>query len=106
MHGEVEYVEIQAPSRFVSKQRYCDENGAPARHPMAPVFPETILRTVEFAEEGPGSTRVTVTWEPDGATPEEIAAFAKGRGGMTSGWGGSFDKLDEALASSEKGSNG
>jgi hypothetical protein len=30
--------------------------------------------------------------------PEELAVFLAGRTGMTGGWTGSFDKLDEALA--------
>jgi uncharacterized protein YndB with AHSA1/START domain len=41
---------------------------------------------------------VTVTWEPHGATtPEEVETFVKARGGMTMGWTGSFDKLDDYL---------
>jgi hypothetical protein len=49
-------------------------------------------------EEGPDRTRVTLTWEIDGpATPEEIETFVQGRAGMTMGWTGSFDKLEDYL---------
>ena len=48
---------------------------------------------------GPDRTRVTVTWEPYGATTrEELETFIKARAGMTQGWTGSFDKLEEYLA--------
>ena len=37
--------------------------------------------------------------EPIGSvTPEELATFIQGRSGMTQGWTGSFDKLEEYLA--------
>ena len=58
-----------------------------------------MLTTVQLTEEGPDQTRVIVTSESYGAaTPEEIAAFVQERGGMTQGWTGSFDKLEELLA--------
>jgi uncharacterized protein YndB with AHSA1/START domain len=58
-----------------------------------------MLTTVQFIEEAPNRTRVTVTWEPYGAvTIEELHAFMKARGGMTMGWTGSFDKLETLLA--------
>ncbi|HNL02147.1 MAG TPA: SRPBCC domain-containing protein, partial [Leptospiraceae bacterium] len=56
---------------------------------------------VVFEEESGDRTRVTVIWEVYGsATPEEVATFINGRSGMTQGWGGSFDRLDEYVASS------
>ena len=98
MYGRAKYIEIVPPQRFVYTQQFSDEHGGISRHPMAPVWPETMLTTVEFAEEGPASTRVTVTWEPYGsASEEEISVFAKAREGMTMGWTGSFDKLENIL---------
>lgn len=65
---------------------------------MAPTWPETMLTTIVLAEESPSQTRVTVNWEIYGsATPEEIEAFSSAKGGMTQGWTGSFDKLEECL---------
>ena len=65
---------------------------------MAPTWPETMLTEIRLAEEGPNLTRVTVTWQTHGATtPEELETFIKGKGGMTQGWTGSFDKLEEYL---------
>lgn len=98
MYGGAHYLEIQAPSLMAYTQQFLDEHGAISRHPMAPTWPETMLTTVKFAEEGPEMTRVTVTWEPYGpATDDEIATFAQARGGMTVGWTGSFDKLEDLL---------
>ncbi len=99
MYGRVQYLEIKRPDRLVYTQQFCDAQERIARHPMAPTWPETMLTTVKLTEEGPERTRVTVTWEPHGATtPAELAAFIKERGGMTQGWTGSFDKLEALLA--------
>ena len=57
-----------------------------------------MLTTVNFTEEAPKRTRVTVTWEPhDACTAEELEMFMKARGGMTMGWTGSFDKLEAQI---------
>ena len=99
MYGRAEYVKIEQPNSIVYTQQFCDENEKVSRHPMAPNWPESMLTTVQFVAEGPSQTRVTVTWEPYGpTTPEELETFAKSKGGMTQGWTGSFDKLDDLIA--------
>jgi uncharacterized protein YndB with AHSA1/START domain len=98
MYGRAEYLKIEKPHTIVYKQQFCDENEKISRHPMAPTWPETMLTTVKLAEEESGRTRVTVTWEVIGnATQEEMETFIKSRGGMTQGWTGSFDKLEDYL---------
>jgi uncharacterized protein YndB with AHSA1/START domain len=98
MYGRAEYLKIEKPHTIVYKQQFCDENEKISRHPMAPKWPETMLTTVKLAEEESGRTRVTVTWEVIGnATQEEMETFIKSRGGMTQGWTGSFDKLEDYL---------
>lgn len=98
MYGKAHYIEMTKPNRLVYKQYFCDENEKVSRHPMAPTWPETMLTTVTLAEEGPSATRVTIRWEVHGpATAEERATFTKAKGGMTQGWTGSFDKLDEYI---------
>lgn len=100
MYGRAHYLEITRPNRLVYTQQFCDENEKTSRHPMAPTWPETMLTTVTLTEEGTDKTRVTITWEPHGkTTPEELETFIKSRGGMTQGWTGSFDKLEEYLIS-------
>lgn len=98
MYGRMQYLEINRPDRIVYTQQFCDEKENISRHPMAPTWPETMLTVVTLTAEGPDETRVTINWEPHGhATPEEIEAFVKARAGMTLGWTGSFDKLEEYL---------
>ena len=98
MYGTVFYDAFEKPHTIRSRQQFSDEHGNPARHPLAPTFPETMLRTVTLSEEGPERTRVTVEWEPIGnLTAEELETFIKARAGMTGGWTGSFDKLEAYL---------
>lgn len=98
MYGRAEYIEINKPHRIVYTQQFCEKDGKVSRHPHAPTWPETMLTTVTLTEEGPEQTRVTVCWEVFGnATAEEVATFVKERGGMTQGWTGSFDKLEDYL---------
>lgn len=98
MYGKTNYKEITKPNRIVYTQVFCDENGNITRHPMSPTWPETMLTTVTLTEEGPERTRVTINWEVYGeATALERETFNKAKGGMTQGWTGSFDKLEEYL---------
>ena len=99
MYGRAEYIELHKPDRLVYTQQFCDDKENLSRHPMAPTWPATMLTTVTLTAEGPDQTRVTVQWEPHGATTrEELETFSKARGGMTQGWTGSFDKLEALLA--------
>jgi uncharacterized protein YndB with AHSA1/START domain len=82
----------------VYTQRFCDERKNISRHPLSPVWPERMLTTVEFIAGDQASTLVTVRWEVYGAaTPEEVREFDREKGGMTSGWTGSFEKLEALL---------
>lgn len=100
MYGRVNYKELSHPNHLLYTQQFCDEKGNISRNPMTPYWPETMLTNVTFAEEGPAQTRVTVSWEPHGkCSAEELDTFIKARTGMTGGWTGSFDKLEEYLAS-------
>lgn len=99
MYGRAEYKEMNKRDRVTYSQQFVDENQKPSRHPMMPTYPSTVLTVIDLTEEEPGRTRVTVTWEPAaGSTREEIESFLKIRGGMTMGWTGSFDKLEEYIA--------
>lgn len=99
MYGKANYKEIVKPHRIVYTQIFCDEKENVTRHPMAPTWPETMLTTVILTAESDNSTRVSILWEVYGeATPIERETFHKAKAGMTQGWGGSFDKLDEYLS--------
>jgi uncharacterized protein YndB with AHSA1/START domain len=98
MYGRVEYLEIRRPDLLRYTQCFTDANENLSRHPGAPVWPEKMLTTVTLTAESAAQTRVTVRWEPFGAaTDAEVAAFVAERSGMTMGWTGSFDKLEDVL---------
>lgn len=96
--GKSKYTEV-SPKKIVYTQHFADKDGNVSRHPAAPQFPAMMLTTVLFEEEGPNETRVTVSTEVIGeATQEERDFFRAAKPGMTIGWTGSFDKLEELLA--------
>ena len=98
MYGRAGYLKVDRPHTLVYTQQFCDKEGNVSRHPMAPTWPETMLTHVSFTALDPDRTLVTVHWEVTGpATPEEMQTFIDGRGGMTQGWTGSFDKLEQHL---------
>jgi len=100
MYGKANYLEVKSPNTLKYTQEFCDENGNQGKHPLVPSWPATLLTTVQFTAQNSEETRVTVNWEPYGnTTPEELETFVKGRGGMTQGWTGSFDKLEDYLKS-------
>ncbi|MCX6119685.1 MAG: SRPBCC domain-containing protein [Proteobacteria bacterium] len=99
MYGQANYIELVKPNRIVYSQNFCDKDGNMSRHPMAPTWPATMLTKITLAEEDTNKTRVTIAWEC--LTPfsaEEIATFIAGRPGMTGGWTGSLDKLEDYLS--------
>jgi uncharacterized protein YndB with AHSA1/START domain len=100
MYGRANYLELVRPSRLLYTQQFCDEHEGVTRHPMAPTWPETMLTQVEFTPETSRKTRITIRWAPTGkVTPEELATFVSARAGMSQGWTGSLDKLEELLGS-------
>lgn len=99
MYGSIIYQEMTKPRRLVYVQDFRDATDQLSTHPMAPVWPQHMTVTVTFRAELPQETLVTVEVAPAVASSAaEISAFVKERGGMTQGWTGSFDKLDEVLA--------
>ncbi len=99
LYARAEYLEVTKPNRIVYIQKFCDENQQTTRHPMAPTWPETMLTTVVLDAEEENRTRVTVTWEVFGeASAAERDTFHAAKSGMTQGWTGSFDKLDDYLS--------
>lgn len=100
MYGKIHYKKIEKPNQLTYTQIFSDENENITRHPMAPTWPETMLTNVEFCAESETQTRITITWEIFGdATDIERKTFHDAKAGMSQGWTGSFDKLEEYINS-------
>jgi uncharacterized protein YndB with AHSA1/START domain len=97
MWGKQVYREVVAPERLVFVQSFSDKNGGLTRHPMSAAWPLEMLSTVTFEEDGPGSTKLTVQWEPLNASAEERKTFDGARDGMNGGFKGTFDQLEAYL---------
>ncbi len=101
MFGKAKYLEMTKPNRLVYTQVFVDKDEKISRHPMAPTWPETMKTTVTFHKEDSSQTRVTLQWEVFGnATPVEHETFSGAKSGMTQGWTGSFDKLEDYISTS------
>jgi len=97
MWGKFVYREIKAPEKLVFVVSFSDPQGGVTRHPASPDWPEYILSTVTFAEQGRGKTKVSVSWLPHEASEAERKVFDDGRSSMTQGWGGTLDQLEAYL---------
>jgi uncharacterized protein YndB with AHSA1/START domain len=98
MWGKFVYREVEEPSRLVWVHSFSDEKGSVTRAPFADTWPLELLTTVVFEEQG-RQTKITLTWVPLNATPEERKTFEENMQSMNGGWSGSFDQLDQFLAS-------
>ncbi|HRK07546.1 MAG TPA: SRPBCC family protein [Pseudobdellovibrionaceae bacterium] len=98
MYGRCLYHEITPPTRIVYIQEFCDADEKLSSHPALPNWPASMKTIITLVAEAADSTRVSVEWEPGpDSTPEEVRAFVEHRSGMTMGWTGSFNKLDEVI---------
>lgn len=98
LYGKNHYKEMSKPNLIVYTQQFCDEEGHLSRHPLSPTWPSYILTTVTLEKEDTNMTRVTLKWEPYGDfTQEELKTFIDEKAGVTQGWTGSFDKLEDLI---------
>lgn len=102
MYGKWSYKQVEAPNRFTAVVSFVDETGKNIiPHPGAPTWPLKMETEVLFKEKGKQS-EVTVKWWPSADTSEiEKKTFEEGREGMKEGWAGSFERLEQHLASSK-----
>jgi uncharacterized protein YndB with AHSA1/START domain len=98
MWAKFVYREVTPPRRLVWEHSFSDEAGGLTRHPMAPTWPLKLLTTVTFEDAPGGKCKLTLTWTPLEATPEEQATFDAAHESMNGGWSGSFERLDDYLA--------
>jgi uncharacterized protein YndB with AHSA1/START domain len=101
MWGLQQYREVVRDEKLVHLQSFSDPDRGLARHPLAATWPRWMLATTTFEDDGPGRTKITVSWAPFEADATEEATFDAARDGMRGGFGGMFDTLDRYLAETE-----
>ncbi|WP_424951817.1 SRPBCC family protein [Deinococcus sp.] len=97
MWGKWVFRRVVPPELLEFVQSFSDAAGGLGRNPMAADWPLETLSTVAFSEAD-GKTTVTLSSGPINASERERQMFAGAFGGMTQGWGGTFDKLEAYLA--------
>lgn len=97
MWGLVTYREITPPSRLVYMQSFSDKDGGIAAHPMAPTWPREMTTIFEFIPTEENQTMLKISWIFAGTDDAEALTFAAAHEGMTQGWTGSLDKLNDYL---------
>ncbi|MGZ3297795.1 MAG: SRPBCC family protein [Asticcacaulis sp.] len=97
MWGKWVYREISAPERLSYVVSFCNEQGAPVRHPMAPLWPLEVLAVQTFEDAGNKTVMKSRSW-PINATAEERAVFTAGHASMQMGFSGALLQLDAYLA--------
>lgn len=97
-YGKSHFLDVSPVHLIIYTLEFTDKEGKNSKHPMAPLFPAMMKNTVTFTEEGPNQTRITLMTEVYGeATQAERDFFTTAKSGMSMGWTGSFDKLEEML---------
>jgi len=97
MFGRFRYQEVVAPEKLVFFSSFADEDGNLIRAPFSATFPMEVLN-VWTLSEADGKTTLTLRGGPHEATDEEYAFYAGMFESMQQGFGGTFDKLDDYLA--------
>ena len=98
MWGKFTFREVAKPKRLVFVSSFSDDRGGVTRHPMNQNWPRELLSKVLMVEEN-GRTTVTVEWSPLNASPIELETFREGQESMQQGWTGTFDQLENYVAS-------
>jgi uncharacterized protein YndB with AHSA1/START domain len=98
--GRFIYREIKSPERLVFINSFSDEEGNITRNPWIGTWPLEIHNTVIFTEQN-GKTSLTIKAYPINANEEECRIFEENISSMQNGFAGTFEKLDEYIASSE-----
>ncbi len=97
MWGKFIYRDIIAPEKIVFVNAFADEEGNIIRPPFPDPWPVEIYYIINFSEAN-GKTILTVQSSAIHATSEEQQTFLNGFDSMQEGFGGTFDQLQEYMA--------
>lgn len=98
MWGKFVFREVLPPERLVFVVSFSDEQGGTTRHFMSADWPLEVLNTVTFTESN-GKTTMALRADPINANDTERQTFLDGHKSMQGGFKGTFDQLEEYLAS-------
>tara|TARA_R110002124_G_scaffold49112_3_gene144388 strand:+ start:566 stop:1063 length:498 start_codon:yes stop_codon:yes gene_type:complete len=90
------FQEVVPPEKLVWHHSSTDTDWNIISNPMMPGWPDVLLTTVVFEEDG-AKTNVSLTMAPLDATETEAASFAEAMSNMDSGWGKGYAVLDELI---------
>jgi uncharacterized protein YndB with AHSA1/START domain len=97
IYCKCEFRQVSPIERLVFVVSICDENGETVKNPFVPDWPQRLLTTVTFEDDGSG-TKVTALWETlEDATAAEIAFFVKNLEIGHQGWSETFVRLQETI---------
>lgn len=102
MWGKWVFRSVREPELLEFLVSFCDPQGNPVRHPMAPEWPLEMLSTVTFTEHA-GATTLAMTATAWNASDREREVFAAGAGSMTQGWTGTLDNFEAWLRKTQAG---
>jgi uncharacterized protein YndB with AHSA1/START domain len=96
--GKNYYIDIVKNVRLIYVTTFSNANGEITRHPLASEWPTELLTTINFEAISENSTKIEIRWYPINAEPNEIKCFNDAHAGMTMGWSGSLDQLQNIKA--------
>ncbi len=97
MWGRFSFQEIRVPEKLVWINSFSDPEGGITRPPFEEDWPLEILNVLTLTEDA-GGTLLTLRAKPINATAEEVNTFDRNRDSLEQGYGGTWDQLDEYLA--------
>lgn len=98
MWGKFVYKEVAPPEKIVFVNSFTDEEGTIIRSPMSKTWPLEVHNTLTLTEQN-GKTHLTLRGGPLNATEEETKTFMDNLSSLKQGFSGTFDQLDQYLAS-------
>jgi uncharacterized protein YndB with AHSA1/START domain len=100
VHCKIDFRQISPVDQLVFVTSLCDEKGETIKNPFFPDWPERLLTTVTFEDEG-SDTKVTVIWELMEASDAEAAFFRQNLQIGQQGWSETFDRLQKTIEALE-----